>query len=89
MRKYDAEYKQAAVKKIHGGQSQDSRRTRDGRRQELAAQLEAADGRGKFRCRQRSAGFAQAHPWLEMEREILRRAALILGRVLRSSLINT
>lgn len=80
MRKYDDEYKQAAVKKIHDGQSVASVAREPGvaesllhnwKRQTVEASSDADKEVLVLRKRIRE---------LEMEREILRKAALIFGR---------
>lgn len=80
MRKYDDEYKQAAVKKIHDGQSVASVARELGvaesllhswKRQTVEASSDADKEVLVLKKRIRE---------LEMEREILRKAALIFGR---------
>lgn len=80
MRKYDDEYKQAAVKKIHDGQSVASVSREPGvaesllhswKRQTVATSSDADKEVLVLRKKLRE---------VEMEREILKRAALIFGR---------
>jgi transposase len=80
MRKYDDEYKQAAVKKIHDGQSVASVSRELGVAESLLHNWKRQVIDGSSESEREVLGLKKRIRELEMERDILKKAALIFGR---------
>ena len=80
MRKYDEEYKQAAVKKIHDGQSVASVSRELGVAESLLHNWKRQVIDGSSESEREVLGLKKRIRELEMERDILKKAALIFGR---------
>ncbi len=80
MRKYDDEYKQAAVKKIHDGQSVASVSRELGVAESLLHNWKRQVIDGSSESEREVLGLKKRVRELEMERDILKKAALIFGR---------
>ncbi len=79
MRKYDDEYKQAAVKKIHDGQSVASVSRELGVAESLLHNWKRQVIDGSSESEREVLGLKKRIRELEMERDILKKAALITG----------
>ena len=80
MRKYDDEYKHAAVKKIHDGQSVASVSRELGVAESLLHNWKRQVIDGSSESEREVLGLKKRIRELEMERDILKKAALIFGR---------
>ncbi len=80
MRKYDDEYKQAAVRKIHDGQSVASVARELGVAESLLHNWKRQVTQSSSDAEREVLSLKKRIRELEMERDILRKAALIFGR---------
>jgi len=80
MRKYDEEYKQAAVKKIHDGQSVASVARELGVAESLLHNWKRQMAENSSDSDKEVLSLKKRIRELEMERDILKKAALIFGR---------
>lgn len=80
MRKYDEEYKQAAVKKIHDGQSVASVARELGVAESLLHNWKRQVAENSSDSDKEVLSLKKRIRELEMERDILKKAALIFGR---------
>jgi len=80
MRKYDEEYKQAAVKKIHDGQSVASVARELGVAESLLHNWQRQMAENSSDSDKEVLSLKKRIRELEMERDILKKAALIFGR---------
>ncbi len=80
MRKYDDEYKREAVKKIHDGQSVASVSRELGVAESLLHNWKRQVIDGSSESEREVLGLKKRIRELEMERDILKKAALIFGR---------